>query len=60
MFAFVGLRGQRIFVDPASRLVMIHTAVVRNDTPRNPADMEEVALWQGLVRQLGTEQRSMK
>jgi CubicO group peptidase (beta-lactamase class C family) len=52
MFALVGLRGQRIFVDPASRLVMVHTAV-RNEAPRNPGDSEEIALWQGLVQQLG-------
>ena len=51
MFALLGNLGQSIFVDPASRLVMVHTAV------RNPVDgagaSEIVALWQGLVRELG-------
>ena len=51
MFVLDGYRGQRIFVDPASRLVMVHTAV-RNQA-RGPHDREEIALWNGLVRALG-------
>ena len=51
MFALFGVRGQALFVDPASRLVMVHTAV---RTPaRDPAAAEAVALWQGLVREFG-------
>jgi CubicO group peptidase (beta-lactamase class C family) len=52
MFVLDGNRGQRIFVDPASRLVMIHTAV--RTQARDSGEREEIALWQGLVRELGT------
>jgi CubicO group peptidase (beta-lactamase class C family) len=50
MFALLGLRGQAIFVDPASQLVMVHTAVMLE-----PADLllEARALWQGVVATLG-------
>jgi CubicO group peptidase (beta-lactamase class C family) len=51
MFALFGVRGQALFVDPASRLVMVHTAVRKQ--PRDPAGAEAVALWQSLVRELG-------
>jgi CubicO group peptidase (beta-lactamase class C family) len=51
MFALLGVRGQALFVDPASRLVMVHTAVRKQ--PRDPAGAETVALWQSLVRELG-------
>jgi hypothetical protein len=57
MFALRGNRGQEIFVDPASRLVMVHTAV-RNQS-RGPDAREEIALWQGVVRELGTDQRAV-
>jgi CubicO group peptidase (beta-lactamase class C family) len=57
MFVLDGFRGQRIFVDPASRLVMVHTAVRTQD--RDSGDREENALWQGLVRELGTDRRSV-
>jgi CubicO group peptidase (beta-lactamase class C family) len=50
MFAFLGVRGQAIFVDPASRLVMVHTAVRKR--PVDAGGRETVALWQSLVRQL--------
>lgn len=45
-FALLGVRGQTIFVDPARRLVMVHTAV-RAD-PRDPGGAEAMALWRGL------------
>lgn len=45
-FAFLGVRGQTIFVDPARRLVMVHTAV-RPDA-RDPGGAETTALWRGL------------
>jgi CubicO group peptidase (beta-lactamase class C family) len=51
MFALLGVRGQALFVDPASRLVMVHTAVRKQ--PRDPAGAEAVALWRSLVRELG-------
>jgi CubicO group peptidase (beta-lactamase class C family) len=51
MFALRGIRGQAIFVDPASRLVMVHTAVRKQ--PRDPGIREENALWRGLAQQLG-------
>jgi len=50
MFALRGVRGQAIYVDPASGLVMVHTAVRKQ--ARDPGVREATALWQGLVRQL--------
>jgi CubicO group peptidase (beta-lactamase class C family) len=52
MFFFWGVRGQRIYVDPQGRLVMVNTAVHRLsvDVPRL---REMDALWWALVRQLG-------
>jgi CubicO group peptidase (beta-lactamase class C family) len=46
MFALLGVHGQAIFVDPASRLVMVHTAVRKEPAGSNA---EAVALWQGVV-----------
>jgi CubicO group peptidase (beta-lactamase class C family) len=51
MFAFLGVRGQAIFVDPASRLVMVHTAVRKQAV--DPGGREAVALWRSIVRELG-------
>jgi CubicO group peptidase (beta-lactamase class C family) len=51
MFMLLGIRGQVIFVDPASKLVMVHTAVRKQS--RDPGHGEAVALWRGLVQQLG-------
>lgn len=45
-FAFLGVRGQTIFVDPARRLVMVHTAV-RPDA-RDQRGADATALWRGL------------
>lgn len=51
-FALLGIRGQMILVDPASKLVMVHTAVRQN--PSAPAsNAETVALWRSVVEQLG-------
>jgi CubicO group peptidase (beta-lactamase class C family) len=51
-FALLGIRGQIIFVDPASKLVMVHTAVRKN--PSDPAsNAETVTLWLHVVAQLG-------
>ena len=51
MFALRGVRGQGIFVDPVSRLVMVHTAVRKQ--ARDPGVRETNALWRSLVRELG-------
>jgi CubicO group peptidase (beta-lactamase class C family) len=51
MFRLSGVRGQRIFVDPAGRLVMVHTAVRKQWV--DPGNAEANALWQSLVRELG-------
>lgn len=45
-FAFLGVRGQTIFVDPARRLVMVHTAV--RPAARDAGGAEATALWRGL------------
>jgi len=50
MFALVGIHGQLILVDPASRLVLVQTAVRKQAIDANK---ETLALWQGIVRQLG-------
>jgi CubicO group peptidase (beta-lactamase class C family) len=51
MFALLGIRGQTIFVDQSRRLVMVHTAVRKQ--PVDPGGAETVALWRGVVRDLG-------
>jgi len=50
MFAFLGVRGQAIYVDPASRLVLVTTAVRK--LPRDPGGAETVALWRAAVQSL--------
>jgi CubicO group peptidase (beta-lactamase class C family) len=54
MFALLGIHGQAIFVDPAAKLVMVHTAV-RPIASNDPGGRETVALWTALVEQLGGE-----
>jgi hypothetical protein len=52
MFMFWGVRGQRIYVDPQSKLVMVNTAVHKLSV--DVAALREMdALWSALVRQLG-------
>jgi CubicO group peptidase (beta-lactamase class C family) len=51
-FALLGVRGQAIYVDPASRLVMVHTAV-RRQPSGDPRGREAVALWQAAVQSFG-------
>jgi CubicO group peptidase (beta-lactamase class C family) len=51
MFALLGVRGQAIYVDPTSRLVMVHTAVRKQF--RDPGVAEASALWRSIVRELG-------
>ena len=55
MFVLAGGRGQEIFVDPASRLVMVHTAVRTEPRGSRSREKEVIAFWQGLVRELGTD-----
>jgi CubicO group peptidase (beta-lactamase class C family) len=52
MFMLVGGNGQRIYVDPRSKLVMVNTAVNKLGL-RYPQRQEMGALWSALVRQLG-------
>ena len=47
-FALLGVRGQTLFVDPAKRLILVHTAV-RPDA-RDPGGAETGALWRGVLR----------
>jgi CubicO group peptidase (beta-lactamase class C family) len=51
-FAFLGVRGQSILVDPQSRIVMVHTAV-RKRPSGDPAAREGRVLWQAVVGTLG-------
>ena len=51
-FVLLGIRGQMIFVDPATKLVMVHTAV-RPKAVDRAASAETVALWLAVVDQLG-------
>ena len=51
-FALLGIRGQIILVDPASKLVMVHTAV--RQKPSDPGSYAEIlTLWFSVVAQLG-------
>jgi hypothetical protein len=48
----MGLRGQLILVDPASKLVMVQTSVYKK--PSDPQLLAEpLALWFGVLGQLG-------
>ena len=51
MFARLGLRGQAIYVEPASKLVLVHTAVRK--VPVDPEGDELLALWAATREQLG-------
>jgi CubicO group peptidase (beta-lactamase class C family) len=53
-FALLGIRGQMIFVDPTSKLVMVHTAV-REKPAGDAGNAETVALWSAVTRQLGNQ-----
>jgi CubicO group peptidase (beta-lactamase class C family) len=52
MFMFWGVRGQRIYVDPQSKLVMVNTAAHKQSVDL-AALRETDALWTALVSQLG-------
>ena len=51
-FALLGIHGQTILVDAASKLVVVHTAA-RVSAARDPAARELVTLWNALVAQEG-------
>ena len=51
-FALLGVHGQSIFVDPASKLVLVHTAA-RVKASGDPAAVELRALWDALVARYG-------
>jgi len=51
-FVLLGIRGQMIFVDPATKLVMVHTAV-RAKPVDLAASAETIALWIAVMDQLG-------
>jgi len=51
-FALLGIQGQMILVDPASKLVMVQTAV--RQKPTDPESLTEpLALWFAVLAQLG-------
>jgi len=52
MFVLLGVNGQDLFVDPESKLVMVHTAVCKL-AGLNPKSPEAVALWYAVVAQFG-------
>lgn len=51
MFALSGMDGQRIIVDPTSKLVLVQTAAWMDD--RDPSMKEVYALWNALLAQHG-------
>ncbi len=55
MFALRGIHGQSIYVYPALKLVLVHTAV-RVKPNKDPAVRELNTLWYALVRQVGEAQ----
>ncbi|MGV7213520.1 serine hydrolase domain-containing protein [Bradyrhizobium sp. UFLA05-112] len=55
-FVLLGIRGQMIFVDPGTKLVMVHTAV-RPEAADRTSSAETIALWLAVVDQLGRTTR---
>ncbi len=53
MFALLGANGQRIFVDPQSKLIMAQTAVTEKAIDPK-VDAEMIALWMALIRHYGS------
>ncbi len=51
-FVMIGIHGQMLFVDPASKIVMVHTAVRARPTG-DPTAAELGSLWRALVAQEG-------
>jgi CubicO group peptidase (beta-lactamase class C family) len=59
MFMLWGVRGQRIYVDPQTRLVMVNTAVHKRSVD-GAALRETDALWAAVVSRLGGSQAAEK
>lgn len=55
MFGLLGANGQRIFVDPGLKLVMVQTAVMKKDVDQQK-DKEMIGLWLSLVHRYLREQ----
>jgi CubicO group peptidase (beta-lactamase class C family) len=54
MFGLLGANGQRIFVDPQSKLILVQTAVM--EKAMDPSkDREMIGLWLSLVHHFGAE-----
>jgi CubicO group peptidase (beta-lactamase class C family) len=51
-FALLGIYGQGVFVQPESKIVMVHTAAWK-DPRDNEAAVERDALWRGVLASLG-------
>ena len=54
MFGLLGANGQRIFIDPQSKLILVQTAVMQKAVDRK-RDAEMIALWMSLIRHFGEE-----
>lgn len=52
MFALLGSNGQRIFVDPRSKLILVQTAVMDKSIDRS-RDAETIGLWLSLIHHYG-------
>jgi hypothetical protein len=53
MFVLLGIHGQAIFVDPLSKLVLVHTAA-RVRPAGDPQIGDLIALWTALVQRYGS------
>ena len=51
-FGLLGIYGQSIFIQPESKLVLVHLAVTQSPTDL-PAAIEKDALWRGVLTTLG-------
>ena len=54
MFALLGANGQRIFVDPETKLILVQTAVMEKEIDR-AKDAETIGLFLSLVHHYGAE-----
>ncbi len=54
MFTLLGSNGQRIFVDPQSKLILVQTAVMEKSIDR-PKDAETIGLWLSLIHHYGEQ-----
>ncbi len=52
-FALLGIYSQSIFVDPALKLVMVHTAAAKLPSKDQEFSRERYALWKGVVTHFG-------